>query len=147
MTGQPKLDLTNPALYRHWATDILRYCDTDAQGHINNIAFAVFCESGRTKLLLDVGDLLHGDDTFLAIAKLTLNFVAEVNWPGEVRTGTAVLALGRSSMTLVQGLFCGDKCFGTSESVIVLADAASRKSTPIPEVARQGLLKYEVARG
>ena len=36
-----------------WTTDILRFSDTDANGHINNAAFAVFCESGRVGFLHD----------------------------------------------------------------------------------------------
>ncbi len=35
-------------------------------------------------------------------------FRREVHWPGEVHVGTRVKRIGRSSLTLEQGLFQGD---------------------------------------
>ncbi|RAU23132.1 thioesterase [Paramagnetospirillum kuznetsovii] len=139
MTEETKPDLTNPDLYHHWATDVLRYCDTDQQGHINNVAFTVFCETGRVKFLLDPKDKLNPPGTFFVIARMVLNFLREIMWPGEVRIGTATLTIGRSSFTLVHGLFVDGTCVGTSESVIVLADETTRKSTPLTEAIRQRL--------
>ena len=31
-----------------WTEDVLRFGDTDANGHINNALFATLCESGRS---------------------------------------------------------------------------------------------------
>ena len=33
-----------------WTEDVLRFGDTDANGHINNALFATLCESGRVNL-------------------------------------------------------------------------------------------------
>ncbi len=37
--------------YGSQACDTIRYCDTDRQGHVNNSAFAMFCETGRVNFL------------------------------------------------------------------------------------------------
>jgi len=139
MTDTTKPELKNPAIYGHWARDTLRYCDTDKQGHINNIAFAVFCETGRVQFLLEPGQPLIPAGTFIVIARLALDFLGEIHWPGEVRIGTGVISIGRSSFTLGQGIFVNDTCVGIADSVLVLADEASRRSTPLPEAMRQRL--------
>lgn len=140
MTETTKPDLRNPGLYRHWARDTLRYCDTDKQGHINNIAFAVFCETGRVQFLLEPGQPLTPPGTFIVIARLALDFLGEIHWPGEVRIGTGIAAIGRSSFTLGQGIFVDDRCVGIADSVLVLADETSRRSTALPEAMRQRLM-------
>lgn len=74
------------------------------------------------------------------IARLALDFRAELRWPGAVDIGTAVKKVGNSSVTLVQGLFDGDVCAATAETVIVLMDEATRKSRPFPDYTRNTLM-------
>jgi acyl-CoA thioester hydrolase len=135
MTHAPKPDLRNPAVYPHWSRETLRYCDTDAQGHINNIAFSVFCETGRTQFLLEPGRPLTPPGTIMVIARLVLDFLGEIHWPGEVRIGTGVTRIGNTSYHLGQGVFVGERCVAVADSVLVLADQETRRSTPLtPEL-------------
>ncbi|WP_394822742.1 acyl-CoA thioesterase [Pendulispora albinea] len=117
--------------------DTIRYGDTDRQGHVNNAAFATFCETGRVAFLhLTEQSLAHPGTSFV-IARLVLDFRAEITWPGTVDIGTRLTKVGRSSMTLEQGLFQNGRCAATSESIVVLVDDATRKSTPLlPEILR-----------
>ena len=73
------------------------------------------------------------------IARLVLDFRAEVHWPGEVEIGSSVTRVGKSSMTLAQGLFVGETCVATAETVLVLIDDATRKSHPFTEDMRERL--------
>jgi YbgC/YbaW family acyl-CoA thioester hydrolase len=84
------------------AVDVLRFADTDRVGHVNNAAFATFCESGRVALLYDPKQPLAPAGTNFVIARLVLDFRAEINYPGTVEIGTAVARVGRSSATLHQ---------------------------------------------
>jgi acyl-CoA thioester hydrolase len=45
-----KPDLAKIDFHSHWARDVLRYADTDRQGHVNNAVFATFLESGRVRV-------------------------------------------------------------------------------------------------
>jgi acyl-CoA thioester hydrolase len=117
--------------------DKLRYGDTDRQGHINNAVFTTFLETGRVEVLLGTGaaGLLPSGSAFV-IVKLSVEFRAEVHWPGRVDIGTRVKALGRSSVTFEQALFQDGKLVGTAETVIVQMSEATRRSEPLaPEVA------------
>jgi acyl-CoA thioester hydrolase len=125
--------------YTIWARDIIRYADTDRQGHVNNAVFATFLESGRVSLLYDPARPLAPPGAAFVIARLALEFRSEIRWPGEVMIGTRVLRLGHSSVTLGQGLFVNGTCAAAAETVIVLMDEATRKSRPLPEPARIAL--------
>jgi acyl-CoA thioester hydrolase len=131
--------LTERASYRAWTQDRLRYADTDRQGHINNAVFATFFESGRVAFLYDPAAPLAPAGCEFVIARLAIDFRAELHWPGTVDIGSAVLSIGRSSLTLAQAVFLGDACIATAETVIVLTDARTRRSTPLPEAARARL--------
>lgn len=111
--------------------DTIRYGDTDRQGHVNNAAFATFCETGRVSFLYPEDEPLAPPGTSFVIARLTIDFRAEITWPGTIDIGTRVTKVGRSSLTVAQGLFQRGRCVATAESVIVFVDDATRKSTPL----------------
>lgn len=115
--------------------DKVRYADTDRQGHVNNAVFATFLETGRTELLYAPGDPLAEPGCSFVIARLTLDFRIEVRWPGTVDIGTFVAAIGRSSVTLIQGVFQNGQCVAKGETVIVQMDETTRRSRPLSEVA------------
>ncbi len=112
-------------------TDRIRYGDTDRQGHVNNAVFATFLETGRVGILYDGETPLAEPGCAFVIARLALDFRAEITWPGEVIIGTRVASVGRSSMTLSQALFQHDRCMAEAETVIVQMDEATRRSRPL----------------
>lgn len=123
------------------AAEKIRYADMDRQGHVNNAVFATFLETGRVELLYDPQAPLAGSGTAFVAARLTVDFRAELVWPGEVLIGTRVAAIGRSSFRLEQALFQDGKCAATGETVLVLIDEATRRSTPLPADAVERLQK------
>ncbi|ALV28728.1 acyl-CoA thioesterase [Pannonibacter phragmitetus] len=116
--------------------DKLRYGDTDRQGHVNNAVFSTFLETGRVEALYGAGASQQGleeEGAAFVIARLELDFLAEVTWPGTVVTGTRVKAVGRSSITLEQALFQNGACVARAVSVVVQMDEATRKSRPLSQ--------------
>lgn len=144
MTTPSQPDLTDRRLYSRWSRDVLRYGDTDRQGHVNNALFATFCETGRTAFLYDPAAPLAPDGHSFVIARLVLDFRSEIRWPGSVDIGTGVLSIGRSSFTLGQGLYVEDRCVATAEAVIVLTAAATRRGTPLPDAVRAALSAWTI---
>ncbi len=130
---QPAFAPTDRASYVSWSRDVLRYRDTDRQGHVNNAVYATFLESGRTAMIYDPERPLAPAGCAFVIARLLLDYRAEVHWPGTVDIGTSVLRLGRSSMTLAQGVFIDETCVASGETVLVLMDETTRKSRPFTE--------------
>lgn len=139
--------LMNPArqergLYTDWQREHVRWSDTDRLGHANNLAFAAFCETGRTRLLRSI--LGHGatEPAVLVVADMRLRFLAEVHWPDDVDVGTSVIRIGNRSCVMAQGLFTGATCFAVSEAVLVNIDPHTRRSAPLPDAIRRLLQQY-----
>ncbi|MEP3047829.1 MAG: thioesterase family protein [Roseibium sp.] len=121
------------------ASDKLRYADTDRQGHVNNAVFATFLETGRVEVI--IGQALAEQGASFVIARLELDFLSEVNWPGTVEIGTAVLEIGRSSFKLIQRVFQDGNAVASAITVIVQMNNTTRKSHPLSEHARNCLAK------
>ena len=143
MAGYP----ANPVLtrrenFRFWSREHVRFSDTDLVGHLNNLSFAAYCETGRVMFLHDVN---HGRekriDSTLPV-QVIVNFLGELHWPAEVEVGTGILAIGGSSFRFGQGLFAGERCFGSGETVMVTIDPDTRRSRPIPAWLREQLERY-----
>ncbi|WP_323791184.1 thioesterase family protein [Nocardioides sp.] len=117
--------------------DKLRYGDTDRQGHVNNAVFATLLETGRIEVLRDVNDDLNEDGLEWVIARLTLDFLGEILWPGQVDVGTRVQRLGTTSVGMEQALYQDGRIVARAETVIVQMDAATRRPAPLSETARE----------
>jgi len=117
----------------------LRYGDTDRQGHVNNAVFATFFETARVDMLM-AGDVdLRGENGAFVLARLAIDYVREIHWPGEVEIGTRILAVGRSSLRLEHAVFDNGVYAARGEDVTVLTDTLTRKSKPFSDEARAWL--------
>jgi acyl-CoA thioester hydrolase len=108
--------------------DKLRYGDTDRQGHVNNAVFATLFETGRVSVFHDPDHPLLKPGHSFVIARIAIDYRAEIFWPGTVEIGTAVKTIGNSSVTFFQALFQAQKCVATAESVVVQVDGTTRRS-------------------
>ena len=113
--------------------DIIRFGDLDPQGHVNNVMFATFFETGRVMLLREPGNLLNPPGTTSVLARLDINFLREMHWPGTVEIGTGIEQIGRSSYTFLQALFHEGTCAATGYATMVMIDAATRKARALPQ--------------
>ena len=135
MQGLPDQLLKDPRVV--WTQDVLRFRDTDKNGHVNNSVFAVMCESGRVNLFATKLDPQLRPGTFFVIARLVIDFRAELHYPGRVDTATWVSRMGRSSIGLKQAIFGEAGLAAESEAVCVLMDAPTRRPTPFPDPMRR----------
>jgi acyl-CoA thioester hydrolase len=114
------------------STEKLRFADTDCNGHISNAVFAVCCQNARMEVLSDANRAPVPTGAHFVIARLQLDFLGEMHWPGTVEIGTRVEHIGRSSIVLMQALFLRGRCVARAKSIVVLIDAATRRATPLP---------------
>lgn len=117
--------------------DKLRYGDTDRQGHVNNAVFSTLLETGRVEVLRDPAAPLHEPGREWVIARLSLDFVSELTWPGQVDIGTGVRRVGTSSVVMVQALFQAGRLVARAETVIVQTDEITRRSAPMSPSTRR----------
>lgn len=101
-------------------------------GHVNNLAFAAYLETGRALFLRHFTIADAASRALFVLGEITIRFLSEAHWPAKIDAGTGVAEIGRRTLRLGQGLFVGDQCIAVAESSLVLMDETTRKSRDIP---------------
>lgn len=133
-------ELRRPAAYAAWTSVDLRFNDTDLNGHVNNAVFATLLESGRVALLYDAEGCIAGPGIGFSLVRLSVDFIAEMRYPGIAEIGTRVERIGRTSLTLGQGIFNAGTCAAVAETVVVMIDLAARRPAPLPAAVTARLI-------
>jgi acyl-CoA thioester hydrolase len=114
-------------------TDLqMRFADTDALGHVNNVAYAAYAETGRVEFLHRLGKSV----TSLILASITIDYRRQVQYGDRIRIDTWVEKLGRTSITLAQTLFANDRPSAEMRSVVVHFDYGSNKPMELTDDIR-----------
>lgn len=119
--------------------DKLRYADTDRQGHVNNGVYATFFETGRVEFIRAAEEHAATADAEFVLARITIDYLAEVHWPGTVTIGTRIVRIGTSSLTVEQAVIVDGVVCARAESVIVQIRTSTRKSEPFSDELREYL--------
>lgn len=119
--------LTQRSAFPHWLTERVRWSDTDQIGHVNNVSFCTYLETGRTEFLRDVLDRKAAAPVLLLTAQINVCFLGEIHWPSNVDVGTCILEVNRSSCRMGHGLFVGERCVGTADTLLVNVDEDTRQ--------------------
>ncbi len=114
-------------------TETIRFRDLDRNGHVNNAVFATYFETGRVFFLRSV----YGERQFarggFVVARLELNYLREILWPGTVEICTGVERIGTSSVTYAQALFVDNVCMANGRTTIVRINSETKRSAPLPD--------------
>ena len=118
----------------------IRWGDMDAMGHVNNTVYFRYFEVARLDWLQRVGALPSPLGTGPVIVNAFCNFIRQVEFPGDLLARHYVTNPGRSSfdtyITLERtdepGVLCAE---GGAKTV--WADAATKKSVPLPDWLRR----------
>jgi acyl-CoA thioester hydrolase len=141
-TGKSPHPLADRKRFKVWNTDKLRLTDVDHQHHVNNAIFAVLYTSVRADFLhTHLRPLVAKTDMF-ALAKITIEYLAEMHYPGEVQVGISIRRFGRTSLTFAQGMFKDGKCVSVAEAVMVLLDPVTRRAKSLPSGAAADLARF-----
>lgn len=130
MTSRRSSALIRRSTFNHWASEQVRFSDTDMLGHVNNGALTIYCETGRTQCVLRhlMTDGVEG--LVFVMARLEIDFRRELHWPAQVDIGTGILAIGRTSFQIGQGLFVADECVASATSTLVVSTAPRARRWP-----------------
>ena len=113
-------------------SDTIRFADMDRQGHVNNAVYPTYFETGRVLRIYDPNDGLQVDGCTTVLARIEIDFLKELRWPGTVEIGTGIAEIGRSSYVFSQAIFNDGACAARARSTMVLIDRATRRARPLP---------------
>ncbi|MGD9805179.1 MAG: acyl-CoA thioesterase [Hyphomicrobiaceae bacterium] len=148
--AEKAFDLTQRATFGLFTPVTIRFSDTDMLGHVNNVSVASYFEAGRCelfyKLMAEGGLTERGKAARIdfVLARVAIDYRKEFFYPGTVEVGSRFTRLGNRSITTGYGLFIGDTCHATAESVNVFFDLETRTSVPPPSPVR-ALLEAAIA--
>src|SRR5690606_34558036 len=88
-------------------------------------------------LLREFGEPQHE----LVIARLVIDYISELHFPGNVEIGTRIVRIGSKSFTLQHGVFMAGEntCAAVAECVMVFFNAGKRESMVPPPRVRSEL--------
>ncbi|MDH3661244.1 MAG: acyl-CoA thioesterase [Alphaproteobacteria bacterium] len=143
MNDNDSLDLTDRVVFRHWQRITVRSTDEDPLGHVNNCIYAQWIEVARVMLIRQyLAVAPDGVDT--ALVSMTIDFLKETGFPGDVEVGARLLGIGNSSLRSGFGVFRDGQCLATSRCVNVFFDLQARRSVA-PTEATRAIMEEDLA--
>ncbi|WP_448585357.1 acyl-CoA thioesterase [Thermaurantiacus sp.] len=118
-----------PDRYPFRATLQTRYGDQDTNAHLNNVAIARLFEEARLRFharLRASGAAV--DPGGVMIAHLSIDYVAQGHYPGDVEARVGVAATGTRSYRLAAILLQQERAFALAECVMVHRDRLGRET-------------------
>lgn len=131
----------------HQTRQTLRFCDTDAIGHINNAVYAVMFEAGRVELLREAGVLLSDGPYAPVIARLEIDFRREMHFPGTAVIETGVARIGTKSVHIRQRLLTEGTLNAEGLSVLAVIDRSSRRAVVLDDAWRAAFARWAIPAG
>ena len=124
--------------FRQFIPMTVRWGDMDALGHVNNVQYFRYGESGRIAYFdsLEKDDPKFWKEYGIILASMACDFLAQVHYPAELELGTRVTRLGRSSLNMQTAIFQDGKVVAVLRGVMVWFDYTAQKTLPIPESVR-----------
>src|SRR5215203_4793716 len=111
--------------------DQVRFRDCDAMGHVNNAVYSTYLEEARIGVLGGLSEFI--------LARMEIDFRAELRAGEEVEIGTRCPRVGTKSFELEHELRAGDRVVATARSVLVAYDYGRGESVPVPDELRARL--------
>ena len=132
---------------------VVRYSDTDAQGHLYFANYLVYADEVTAEYMEDIGldvDPVTGP-CYVFTVNLKCEYSGECGYRDRVRVATGYAALGNSSATIRFELRndVTDELLASGSFTQVYVDKDTRKSCPIPDSYRSSILarQPELANG
>lgn len=118
----------------------VRFSDTDALGHVNNVSFAAYLETARVDLFAELR--AAGGDIPTVLAHLSIDFRREIKLDQQVQVQTLCVRLGRSSWTYAQRILAGGGVCAEASSVQVHVNPLTMRPESVPADVRAYLARH-----
>ena len=122
-----------------------RFYETDAFGHINNIVVAGWFEAGREDIFRVFTPELDPQKLPLILARIEVDFVAQIYYGSDVEIRTGIGKFGRSSFIVLQEAWQNGGVVARGRAVQVYFNHATQASEPLPEQFREVLSAHLIA--
>ncbi|MFC7062147.1 acyl-CoA thioesterase [Halobacillus seohaensis] len=123
---------------KHEIDTNVRFCETDAAGHVNNTSYFIYLEEARGKFFQDI---LGDYETFgrFIIASTKCDFLSQAYFNQKLIISTWVSKIGTKSFRFNHDIKAQESgvLIAEAEAAIVCFNYEEQKSEPIPSAVRQ----------
>ncbi|WP_085298517.1 acyl-CoA thioesterase [Cognaticolwellia mytili] len=119
-----------------------RFSDTDALGHINNTMVPVWFEGARDPVFKWFMPELNLNEWRLILAKIDVNFHAQIYYGKEITLRTYISRIGGSSFDVYQELWQNDIKCASGTAVMVHFCYENQSSLKIPSNVENEMKKH-----
>lgn len=115
----------------------IRFSDQDGHQHVHHEAMVAYIAHGRINFVDGIlNDFGLVDTVDYILAKLSVEFLKPVTWPGNVKVAVYPEHIGTKSYILKYDItkHGDDEPFCKAETVTVFYDIATGESIPVPDV-------------
>jgi acyl-CoA thioester hydrolase len=140
-------DATHRAQFRHFIPLPVQWGDMDMLGHVNNVIFFRYAESGRIayfdQMLGGDPDIWGGEGPILA--EIQCRFIQQLRYPARLEVGTRAAKIGSRSIALECAIFNeeADTPVATSRAAVVWFNYREQRATPVPDALRATIRGFE----
>ena len=127
------------------STVMPRFYETDAFGHVNNTVVAGWFETAREPIFRIFTPEMDIRKLSLILARVEIDFVAQIHYGHEVTLRTAIERIGNASFTVLHEAWQKGVCTARGRAVQVYFDFETQKSGRLPDVYREQLAAHLVA--
>ncbi|GIO22560.1 thioesterase family protein [Oceanobacillus sp. J11TS1] len=123
----------------------IRFCETDAAGHVNNTSHFLYFEEARTKFFKELYPERNSSISFI-LASIKCDYLQQAYAGQTLIVATDVIRVGFKSFTIRHTLINNEtgSTIATADAVTVWFNYTEQKSVPIPEKLRLNLEKFLV---
>lgn len=124
----------------------VRFCETDAAGHVSNTSYFCYLEEARTKFFTDIhfGFEQAGEENSFILARTECDFLAQAYAAQTLTIKSSVEHMGKKSFTLLHEIYekGTDTLVARGRAVIVCFNFIEQRSVEIFPALRQTLQEY-----
>ncbi|UTA46498.1 acyl-CoA thioesterase [Simiduia sp. 21SJ11W-1] len=121
-----------------------RFSETDALGHVSNTTLPVWFEDARQPVFELFTPSLDVHNWPLILARLDVDFTAQIFYGKEVLIKTGLSRLGNSSLEVYQEAWQNNQLAAKGRTTLVHFDYQTQKAKPIEGALRDQLAQYIV---
>ncbi len=143
-------DVPSRAHFRHFISQPVQWGDMDMLGHVNNVIFFRYVESGRIayfdQMLGNNPDIWGGEGPILA--DIQCRFIKQLRYPAQLEIGTRTVKFGSRSLMLECAIFSkdGDTPVATSRGAVVWFNYSEQRAATVPESLRATVRGFEAVK-
>lgn len=126
------------------STVMPRFYETDAFGHVNNTVVAGWFETAREPIFRIFAPDMNIQDLSLILARIEIDFLAQIHYGHEVTLKTGIEKIGNSSFTVRNEAWQKGVKAAVGMAVQVYFDFEHQKSGPLPENYRLQLAQHVI---